>query len=406
MLPRPSGVAVIPPIYSAIPCLALVILGSMPTAEFSDRSRLSERVHRALSSVQDPELRRPLADLGMLSDVTVTDDGRVSVTVKLTVEGCPMKSRIADDVEAAARTVDGVSDVDVTLDVMSPQERAELVGSLKRTGSPLTKPDTLTRIIAVASGKGGVGKSAVTVNLAAALAAEGYKVGVIDADVLGFSVPGLMGVTDKPTRVDDLILPPVAHGVKVMSIGMFLDSNQPVMWRGPMLHRALEQFVNEVHFGDLDFLLLDLPPGTGDVAISVGQLLPHAGVLVVTTPQAAAAEVAERAGAMAHQVGQKVLGVVENMSFMRMPDGSVSHIFGSGGGELVAQHLSEQVGYPVAVRAQIPLEEKLRIGSDEGTPVVLSSESSEAADALRALARELASAPRGLAGKPLGVTPR
>ena len=392
--------------------MALVILGSMPTADFSDRGNhsdrghLSDRVREALASVQDPELRRPLVDLGMLRDVTVTDDGRVSVTVKLTVAGCPMKARITDDVEAAARGVAGVSDVDVVLDVMSPQERAELVGSLKRTGSPLTRPDTLTRIIAVASGKGGVGKSAVTVNLAAALAAEGYKVGVIDADVLGFSVPGLMGVTDKPTRVDDLILPPVAHGVKVMSIGMFLDSNRPVMWRGPMLHRALEQFVNEVHFGDLDFLLLDLPPGTGDVAISVGQLLPHAGVLVVTTPQAAAAEVAERAGAMAHEVGQKVLGVVENMSFMRMPDGSVSRIFGSGGGELVAEHLSEQVGYPVAVRAQIPLEERLRIGSDDGVPVVLNPEASEAADALRALAQELASAPRGLAGRSLGVTPR
>ena len=245
---------------------------------------------------------------------------------------------------------------------------------------------SLTRIYAVASGKGGVGKSSITVNLACALAAKGLRVGIVDADIYGFSVPGLMGITQSPTRVDEMILPPVAYGVKVISIGMFVAGNQPVAWRGPMLHRALEQFLGDVYFGDLDVLLLDLPPGTGDVAISVAQLLPKAEILVVTTPQAAAADVAERAGAIAVQTGQKVAGVIENMSFLTLPDGSTMELFGSGGGEILAKRLSQSVNASVELLGQIPLDVALREGGDAGMPIVLADPQSPAAQALLGIA--------------------
>jgi ATP-binding protein involved in chromosome partitioning len=245
-------------------------------------------------------------------------------------------------------------------------------------------------VYAVASGKGGVGKSSVTVNLAAALAAEGLKVGVVDADVHGFSIPRMLGVTGLPTQVDDMILPPISHDVKVISIGMFVPGNQPVVWRGPMLHRALQQFLGDVFWGDLDVLLLDLPPGTGDIAISIGQLLPTAEILVVTTPQQAAAEVAERAGSIALQTHQRVVGVVENMSWLELPDGSRQEIFGSGGGKAVADSLTRLIGAPVPLLGQVPLDAGLREGGDSGTPIVLSDPDSPAAVVLRAVAKRLA----------------
>jgi ATP-binding protein involved in chromosome partitioning len=306
--------------------------------------------------------------------------------------------------------LDGVTDVTVDLTVMTPEQRVELKERLKGTtperGIPFNAESSLTRVYAVASGKGGVGKSSVTVNLACALAAKGLRVGIVDADIYGFSVPALMGITQAPTRVDEMILPPVAYDVKVISIGMFVTGNQPVAWRGPMLHRALEQFLTDVYFGDLDALFLDLPPGTGDVAISVAQLLPKAEILVVTTPQVAAADVAERAGAIAVQTGQKVAGVIENMSFLTLPDGSTMELFGSGGGQVLAKRLSQTVNSRVELLGQIPLDVALREGGDIGAPIVLANPESPAAAALLGIADKLAVRPRGLSGLHLGVTPR
>lgn len=364
----------------------------------------------ALATVIDPELRRPITDLGMVASVEALDGGRVQAVIRLTIAGCPLRETITRDVTAALSTLDGVADVDVELIVMTAEQRAELKeqlkGSAAERGIPFNAEDSLTRVYAVASGKGGVGKSTVTVNLACALAAKGLRVGIVDADIYGFSVPGLMGITQSPTRVDEMILPPVAHNVKVISIGMFVAGNQPVAWRGPMLHRALEQFLGDVYFGDLDILLLDLPPGTGDVAISVAQLLPKAEILVVTTPQAAAADVAERAGAIAVQTGQKVAGVIENMSFLTLPDGSTMELFGSGGGDILAKRLSQTVNSPVELLGQIPLDVALREGGDAGMPIVLSDPQSPAAQTLLSIAAKLAVRPRGLSGLKLGVTPR
>src|SRR6476659_4991 len=289
----------------------------------------------ALSTVNDPEIRKPITELGMVESAVVDDSGRAAVTILLTISGCPLKDTLTKDVTAAVSALEGVSSVDVTLGVMSPEQRATLRESLRggvaEREIPFAQPSSLTRVYAVASGKGGVGKSSVTVNLAAALAESGLRVGVVDADVYGFSVPRMLGVEQRPTQVDDMILPPISHEVKVISIGMFVPGNQPVVWRGPMLHRALQQFLGDVFWGDLDVLLLDLPPGTGDIAISVAQLIPNAEILVVTTPQQAAAEVAERAGAIALQTHQRLVGVVENMSWLELPDGSRQEIFGSGG---------------------------------------------------------------------------
>lgn len=364
----------------------------------------------ALATVIDPELRRPITDLGMVESVDMDDAGRVTAVVRLTIAGCPLHETITRDATAALAKLDGVTDVTVDLTVMTAAQRAELKERLKGgaadRGIPFNAEDSLTRVYAVASGKGGVGKSSVTVNLACALAAKGLRVGIVDADIYGFSVPGLMGITQTPTRVDEMILPPVAHDVKVISIGMFVAGNQPVAWRGPMLHRALEQFLGDVYFGDLDILLLDLPPGTGDIAISVAQLLPKAEILVVTTPQAAAADVAERAGAIAVQTGQKVAGVIENMSFLTLPDGSTMEVFGSGGGDILSKRLSQTVNAEVELLGQIPLDVALREGGDAGLPIVLSAPESPAAQALISIAGKLAVRPRGLAGMKLGVTPR
>ena len=336
-----------------------------------------DAVQAALATVNDPEIHRPITDLDMVKAVDISG-GTVGVSIFLTVAGCPMKDRLTTDVRTAVGAVPGVQRVDVTLDVMSDEQRAALRDKLRGPGSaareiPFSRPGSLTRVYAVASGKGGVGKSSVTVNLAAAMAAEGLAVGVLDADVYGFSVPRMLGVDRPPTRVDDMIMPPVSQGVKVISIGMFVPGNQPVVWRGPMLHRALEQFLSDVWWGDLDVLLLDLPPGTGDIAISTAQLLPGAEILVVTTPQAAAAEVAERAGSIALQTKQHVVGVVENMSWLEQPDGSRLELFGAGGGRRVADSLGRSIGAAVPLLAQVPIDVGLREGGDAGVPVVLSS---------------------------------
>jgi ATP-binding protein involved in chromosome partitioning len=271
---------------------------------------------------------------------------------------------------------------------------------------PFALPGSLTRVYCVASGKGGVGKSSVTVNLAAAMAARGLSVGVVDADIYGPSVPRMLGTTDRPTKVENMIMPPQAHGVKVISIGMFTPGNDAVVWRGPMLHRALQQFLADVYWGDLDVLLLDLPPGTGDVAISLAQLLPNAEILVVTTPQQAAAEVAERAGAIAMQTHQRLIGVVENMSWLELPDGSRMEVFGAGGGQTVADSLTTTVGASVPLLGQVPLDTRVREAGDEGTPIVLTAPEAPAARALDAVAAKLAVRRESLVGKPLGLSVR
>src|ERR671919_372574 len=330
----------------------------------------TELVTATLATVNDPEIKRPITDLGMVKAVDVADDGRVRVEVFLTVAGCPLRDTITRDVTAAVSAVPGVTGVEVALDVMSDDQRSELSRQLRggraERDIPFAKPGSLTRVYAVASGKGGVGKSSVTVNLAAALAARGLSVGVVDADIYGHSVPRMLGTSGRPTQVQQMIMPPSAHGVKVISIGMFTPGNAAVVWRGPMLHRALQQFLADVYWGELDVLLLDLPPGTGDVAISLAQLLPNAEILVVTTPQMAAAEVAERAGAIAMQTHQRLVGVVENMSWLEMPDGSRMEIFGSGGGQTVADSLTTTMGASVPLLGQIPLDPRVREAGDAG----------------------------------------
>src|ERR687893_662140 len=315
---------------------------------------LAPRIRAALHGVNDPEIRRPITDLGMVEAIEVDTDNRVRIEVLLTVSGCPMKDTLRRDVTAAVSAVPGVAEVAVDLGVMSDEQRTALRDLLKggqpEREIPFAQPGSLTKVIAVASGKGGVGKSSVTVNLALALAAQGRTVGLLDADIYGHSIPAMLGVADaRPTAVEDMIMPVPAHGLKVISIGMLKPRrDQVVAWRGPILDRALVQMLADVYWGDLDVLLLDLPPGTGDIAISVGQRLTSAEVIVVTTPQEAAAEVAERAGTMAQMVHQRVAGVIENMSFLPCPHCGPSHrieIFGSGGGTRVAQTLSQRLGY-------------------------------------------------------------
>jgi ATP-binding protein involved in chromosome partitioning len=363
----------------------------------------------ALSTVDDPEIRKPITELGMVESVAVDETGRVALTILLTVAACPLKDTLTRDSTAALMKVPGVTSVDVTLGVMSDEQRGalrqQLRGGAPEKEIPFAKAGSLTRVYAVASGKGGVGKSSVTANLAAAMAASGLRVGVVDADIYGFSIPRMLGVEYRPTQVDDMIMPPVAHDVKVISIGMFVPGNQPVVWRGPMLHRALQQFLADVFWGDLDILLLDLPPGTGDIAISVAQLIPTAEILVVTTPQQAAAEVAERAGAIALQTHQRIVGVVENMSWLELPDGTRQEIFGSGGGQQVAESLTRSIGADVPLLGRIPLDVRLREGADTGSPVVLTDPTAPSAVALRGIAKGLSTRARGLAGRSLGLTP-
>ncbi|MFL6130726.1 MAG: Mrp/NBP35 family ATP-binding protein [Mycobacteriales bacterium] len=368
-----------------------------------------EQVTVALAGVRDPEIRRPITELGMVKGVDVTPEGAVTVGVYLTVAGCPLKDTITRDVTAAVAPLPGVTGVRVDLDVMSAEQRRGLQEQLRGPGQvneiPFAKPGSLTRVYAVASGKGGVGKSSVTVNLAVELAARGRSVGVVDADIYGHSVPRMLGVTGRPTQVEQMILPPQAYGVRVISIGMFTPGNTAVVWRGPMLHRALQQFLADVYWGDLDVLLLDLPPGTGDIAISVAQLVPSAELLVVTTPQLAAQEVAERAGSIALQTHQQIVGVVENMSWWEQPDGSRVELFGSGGGAAVAGSLSKLTGTSVPLLGQVPIDQRLREGGDAGRPIVVAAPESPAAVALSGLADRLARRQRGLAGVQLGLSP-
>ncbi|WP_166983327.1 Mrp/NBP35 family ATP-binding protein [Paramicrobacterium fandaimingii] len=380
---------------------------------------LAGSVRRALESVIDPEIRKPITDLDMVRSVEADGSGAVSIGIALTIVGCPAATAIENDVRRAAEAVEGVADVTIDVGVMTPAERTALIERLRgaRREMPFT-PQSLTRVITITSGKGGVGKSTITANLAVSLAKRGLTVGLVDADVHGFSIPGLLGLVPgavdddgeplivTPTRVGDMILPPIAHGVKVISIGMFVDDTQTaVAWRGPMLHRTLNQFLTDVYFGDLDVLLLDLPPGTGDIAISVGQLLPHAEVVVVTTPQPAAADVAERSGRVARQTGQTVVGVIENMAGLTQPDGSVLDLFGSGGGNDVASRLSTD-GHSVPMLASVPLSVALRDGGDRGRPLVLDESDDPARAAIEKAADALLRKGRDLAGRTLGLSPR
>lgn len=363
-------------------------------------------VRSALSRVEDPEIGKPLTELGMVKSINVNGPD-VDVELYLTIAGCPMKSTITGNAKAAVEELEGVGAVNISTDVMSDEQRRELRmslrGGVEEPTIPFADPDSTTRVYAVASGKGGVGKSSMTVNLAVSLAARGFKVGVLDADIYGHSVPGLLGSEQRPTAVDDMIMPPIAHGVKLISIGHFVDGNAPVVWRGPMLHRAIQQFLADVFWGDLDFLFMDLPPGTGDVAISVAQLVPSAELLIVTTPQNAAAEVAERAGSITQQTRQRVAGVIENMAAMVLPDGSTLDVFGAGGGQQVAERLSVLTGAEVPLLGQIPLDPQLRVHGDDGSPIAISEPDSPAGSAIGEIADKIVRRRESIAGRPLGL---
>ena len=352
-------------------------------------------IREALVAVIDPELRKSVVELDMVRAVDVSG-GQVDVTIALTVAGCPMKAELESQVRRHVGAVAGVEAVGVSFDVMTPEQRSALRQRLQGGGTREQKTVTITprtRVVAVASGKGGVGKSTVTANLAATLAAGGAEVGVVDADIYGYSIPRMLGITRRPVVVDSMIVPPVNHGLRIMSIGFFLEPDQAVVWRGPMLHKALEQFLTDVHWGDLDYLIVDMPPGTGDVSISLGQLLPSPDVIIVTTPQAAAQQVAERSAEVAGKTGMHVAGVIENMSYLVCPCcGERSHLFGEGGGRALADRLG------VPLLGQIPLDEPLRIASDEGRPLVLDHPDSSSAAAIAEIAAALPQALRPRSG--------
>ena len=373
-----------------------------------------EQVMSALATVNDPEIHRPLTELDMVGELEFTPGPGgvlVGVQIMLTTSGCPLRDTLLREVSAAVLRLPGVADVRVRFGTMDAAQRATLQDKL-RGGRPVkdipfSRPDSLTRVFAIASGKGGVGKSSVTAGLAVQLAARGLSVGILDADIYGHSIPRLMGLAGRhPTVIEKMILPLEAHGVRVVSTAMFKpDTDDVVAWRGPMLDRALTQFLTDVHWGDLDVLLLDLPPGTGDVAISVAQRLPTAQIVVVTTPQQAAAEVAERSGTLALQTKQRVAGVVENMSWLACPHcGERTDIFGSGGGARVAAALSARLGYDVPLLAEIPLQPGIRLAGDAGDAPTAYADAS-VAEPLIAVADALVRPGRGLAGRPLGLTP-
>ena len=365
-------------------------------------------IHAALARVNDPELHRPLPDLGMVESVEVSGT-TAHIKIKLTIEGCPMKDRLEADIQRELLGVSDISDLALTFGVMTEDERNN-VKKMLRGGrdkfNPFAEPNSLTRVIGIASGKGGVGKSSLTVNLAVAAAAKGLSVGILDADVYGHSVPRLMGILDlRPTSIDQFFIPIEKYGVKVVSMEMFKPNREdPIAYRGPLLHRVLEQLMTDAYWGALDLLLLDLPPGTGDIAISLGQLVPQSEIIVVTTPQIAAAEVAERAGRIAHQMKQSVLGVVENMSESPCPHcGELIALFGSGGGEETSRRLSALVGKQVPLLAKIPFDIRLRDGGDEGIPAVLSEDSTPTTKAIGELLENISVRPRSLAGVPLSL---
>jgi len=372
-------------------------------------SELIAEINKALSTVSDPELHRPLPELGMVESVEF-EGGIASIKILLTISGCPMRDRLEKDVRAAVLEVAGVEDIRLEFGVMNETQR-DNVKKLLRGGRekfiPFAQPDSLTRVWGISSGKGGVGKSSVTVNLAAALAQRGFKVGVLDADVYGHSIPRLFGIEgQRPTAIDQTFIPVEVRGIKVVSIEMFKpDRADPVAYRGPLLHRVLEQLLSDAYWGDLDFLLLDLPPGTGDIAISLGQLIPASEIIVVTTPQVAAAEVAERAGRIAHQLKQHIVGVIENMSaYEDSLTGAKVALFGEGGGAETARRLSTLVGADVPLVAQIPFEKELREGGDEGSPIVWRNPESTAAKAFFEVVDQLAPRKKSLLGVRLGVS--
>jgi ATP-binding protein involved in chromosome partitioning len=343
-----------------------------------------EQISDVLGEIQDPELHRGLNDLNMVRDIQISGSS-VMVLVALTIPGCPLKDYFHQVIPAKLKeTFSDIDQVEVQLTSMTEEERHALIGGLrKETPAPFARSDSPTQVIAVGSGKGGVGKSTVTVNLAASLSKLGHSVGLLDADVWGFSIPRMLGVHERPTVVEDMIMPPEVFGVKVVSIGLFTSEENPVVWRGPMLHKALQQFLTDVHWDEPDYLLVDLPPGTGDVSISIAQFLPGAAMVIVTTPQAVAEKVAQRAGFMADKTGLQVTGVVENMSYFRGDDGREYRIFGEGGGAKLAETLN------VPVLGEIPLDPQLREFADAGAPIVLQNPDSEVAQALDMTAKEL-----------------
>jgi ATP-binding protein involved in chromosome partitioning len=377
----------------------------------------AEQVAQALAGVNDPEIHRPITELGMVKEINIEADGTVRVGIWLTVAGCPLRDTINREVTAAVGALAGVRQVRVELDVMSETQRRELQTRLRGSAAPaqggksereipFAQPDSLTKVYAIASGKGGVGKSSVTVNLAVALAAMGRKVGLLDADIYGHSVPRMLGVTARPTQVEQMIMPPSAHGVSAISAGMLKKGNEALPLRGPILHKLLTQFLADVYWGDLDILLMDLPPGTGDVAISAAHLVPGSELVVVTTPQLAASEVAERAGALASQLHQRVVGVIENMSYLPCPHcGERVEVFGTGGGRAVADTLTRLTGATVPLLGEIPIDTRLREAGDSGAPVVVSAPDSPAAQALTKIAEQLAGRSRSLVGRELGLSP-
>ncbi len=367
-----------------------------------------DQVHEQLATVNDPEIDKPITELGMVSDIAI-EGRRVGVQIKLTIPGCPLKDRITREVTEAVMRLDDVDDVQVAFGSMTDEERQSLSANLRAERGaanpemdiPFAAADSTTKVIAVASGKGGVGKSSVTVNLAAALAKQGHKVGVMDADIWGYSIPRMLGVSGKPVAFEGMVMPLQAHGCKVISIGFFTDPDRSVIWRGPMLHRALQQFLGDVHWGELDFLLCDLPPGTGDIAISLAQMLPNADMVVVTTPQQAAQKVALRAGKATEQTGMKVTGVIENMAGFTDPETGKTHdIFGSGGGEELAEALGTDL------LGRIPIDPHLREASDAGVPLVVSHPDVPASIAITKVASDIAARSKSIIGRslPLNVS--
>jgi ATP-binding protein involved in chromosome partitioning len=349
-----------------------------------------DTVMKALEAVIDPELKRSVVELDMVRGVEI-DGGRVGVTIALTVPGCPLRASFEEQVDQALAPVEGVETVELSFDVMSPEEKAALTTKLRggvAERTPGISVDAGTRVVAIVSGKGGVGKSTLSANLAAAFSKLGHRTGVLDADVYGFSIPTMLGIAQRPVVVDKMIVPPVRGDLKVMSIGFFLDDNTPIMWRGPMLHRALEQFLTDVHWGELDTLVVDMPPGTGDVAISLGQLLPRAEAVVVTTPHKAAQQVAVRAAQMAQKTNMRVLGVAENMSYLARNDGGREELFGTGGGDALA----EEVGAPLLAR--IPFDPRLGAYADNGEPMVLAAPDEEVSRVIMGLAESIAAMKR------------